>query len=228
MKIHFLQRHCVLLMLLSVTTTAQPKIQLDRPKIDLGTIYHGETKTVKFVVSNAGDQPLNISNIETSCGCTSAIKNVPVLEPGRADTIEVSFNSMGFDGKIRKEIMVYSNDPTSPMIGAMFSGTVVSELESVPKMTVLNLGASPIRSAATASFLFRNTSQERIIITGITCADTSIAVLAQRRSVESSDTVTISITYTPRSAALIDRTFHVQTTSPRQPRIPFRFLYAGQ
>lgn len=207
---------------------AQPKIQMENAKIELGAIYHGEVKTIKLVVRNAGNQPLKITDIETSCGCTSAKENVPVIPPQGSETIDVTFNSMGFDGKIRKEVMLYSNDPASPMIYATLTGTVLSELETVPKMTVLNFGVSAVGEQATATFRLRNTSREQIVIKEIACALSGVAFQYPVNSIAPSDTITITVSYVPRSSSLIDQMFYVLTASPRQPRIPFRFIFAGK
>ncbi len=207
---------------------AQPKIQLNSPTIDLGTIYQGEIKKIHLVVSNTGNQPLTISRIETSCGCTSAKKSVPTLLPGASDTIDVSYNSTGFDGKIRKTVTIQSNDPAAMYIDATITGTVTTELEVVPKMSLLNFGASNVGVLSTASFVFKNTSPETITFRGVTSTDTSIHAQIGFRAVNPSDTITIPFVFTPYSKSITDTYFYFETTSPRQPKIPFRFMYVGK
>lgn len=210
------------------TLVGQPKIQLNRTKIDLGTIYQGETKTIHLVVGNSGNKPLMISRIETSCGCTSAKKSVPTLAPGSLDTIEVSFNPNGFDGKIIKTVTIQSNDPSKPYVDATITGTVTMELEVVPKMSLLNFGTSRVGIPSTASFVFKNISPETITFRGVSSADTSIRAQIGFRTVNPSDTITIAFSFTPRSNFLSDTYFYLETTSPRQPKVPFRFMYVGK
>lgn len=207
---------------------SQPKIYLENKNIDLDTIYHGEVKTVYVIVGNTGDQPLRISHIETSCGCTSAGGNVPVIEPGANDTVSVSFNSLGFDGRIRKEVMIYSNDPSAPMADVNIFGIVASELEPVPKTTAINFGIWPIGNPAQKILLFRNTSGTTVAIGKINCADPNVTIRSNNYFVGPSDTVSFTVTVTPRSVAPVDQLFYVETSSPRQPRIPFRFIYGGK
>ncbi|MBI2427566.1 MAG: DUF1573 domain-containing protein [Ignavibacteriales bacterium] len=216
------------LILLIGVVTAQPKIQLNSTKIDLGTIYHGDVKKVNLVVSNAGDKPLTISRIETSCGCTSAKKSVPTLAPGESDTIEISYNSTGFEGKITKAVTIQSNDPAKMYVDATITGIVTTELAVVPKMSLLNFGSSKVGVPSTASFVFRNTSPETITLRGVTSADTSVRAQIGFRTINPSDTITISFTFTPRSNSLSDTYFYLETTSPRQPKVPFRFMYVGK
>lgn len=207
---------------------AQPKIRLNSTKFDLGTIYRGEIKKINLVVSNAGNKPLTISRIETSCGCTSAKNSVPTLAPGAVDTIEVSYNSAGFDGKITKTVTIQSNDPAAMYVDATITGTVTTELDVVPKIPILNFGSSNVGVPSTASFVFKNTSPETITLRGVTSTDTSIRAKIGLRTVNPSDTITISFIYTPRTKSLTDTYFYLETTSPRQPKIPFRFMYMGK
>lgn len=218
----------IVVLMFAAHLSAQPKIQLKNAKIGIGTIYQGEIKKINVIVSNAGDQPLTISRIETSCGCTSARTSVPTLSPATSDTIEVSFNSMGFNGNITKLITIQSNDPSKPYIDAVITGTVATELEIVPKMPVLNFGTAPVGQKGSASFVFRNASSERITFRGVTGTDSSVHAQIGFRTLEPSDTITISFTFTPRGTSYTDNYFYIETDSPRQPRVPFRFMYVGK
>jgi hypothetical protein len=218
----------VLLCGVCIPLMAQPNIHVDKTKIDLGTIYHGDVRTMKLLVSNSGNQPLRIRGVETSCGCTSAGKHVSVIEPGKSDTIEVTFNSTGFDGKIRKEVLIYSDDPSSPTVFVFITGTISSELETVPKVSLIQLRSSPIGVAAASPIVVRNVSQDTIIIAGISVADKSVTFTVEHSVIPPAGTTTIVVHYTPRSIALVDQTLQIQTNSPRQPRVPFRFIYTGK
>jgi hypothetical protein len=52
--------------------TGAPKLKVDRDKIDLGDLKLGNTTQAEFVLSNAGDRPLQITDkpyIEVLEGC---------------------------------------------------------------------------------------------------------------------------------------------------------------
>jgi hypothetical protein len=61
----------------SASTTAPqvsdgPALQVDQEKIDLGDVPLGETASVKFEITNVGDQPLRFTKkpyIEVAAGC---------------------------------------------------------------------------------------------------------------------------------------------------------------
>jgi hypothetical protein len=218
----------LLLSVVSIPLIAQPKIHVDKTKIDLGTIYHGDVRSVKLLVGNSGDRPLQIRSIETSCGCTSVKKILQPIAPGSSDTIEVSFNSTGFDGKIRKEVLIYSDDTSAPTVFVSIIGTVFSELVTVPKVQMIQFGSSPIGTAAASPIVVKNVSRDTIVITGVSVADKSVTFTVEQSVVAPAGTTIIIVHYTPRSTALVDQTLQIQTNSPRQPRVPFRFMYAGR
>jgi hypothetical protein len=218
----------LLLSVVCLPLIAQPKIHVDKTTINLGTIYHGDVRTVRLLVSNSGNQPLQIRRIETSCGCTSVKKILEPIAPGTSDTIEVSFNSTGFDGRIRKEVLIYSDDTSAPTVFVSITGTVFSELETVPKVQMIQFGSSPIGTGAASPIVVKNVSRDTIVITGVSVADKSVTFTVEQSVLAPAGSATIFVHYTPRSTALVDQTLQIQTNSPRQPRVPIRFMYAGR
>ncbi|MDD8017750.1 MAG: DUF1573 domain-containing protein [Bacteroidota bacterium] len=229
----FFSSPCIYLLVLLFTgfNYAQPKIQLDKTKIELGTIYQGEIKIIQLIVSNTGTTPLVITRVQPSCGCTSVKNIVQPIAPSASDTIKVSFNSLGFEGTIHKSVSIQSNDSVKPYIEAMFTGSVASELETVPKMQIINFGTPWGSADSSTSLLFKNTSNESLTLLEVSCADSTVRAQighGRAKQVKPQDTVRVSFTITPRSPWSVNNTFYVITTSPRQPRVPFRFMYGGR
>ena len=90
-----------------------PVAQIEFPEgtdHDFGIYYEKEDKTYDFLVRNPGKVPLVINQIETSCGCTTAIgPEKPILE-GKTDTIHVIYDGNGFtEGNWIKLVRIYAN-----------------------------------------------------------------------------------------------------------------------
>ena len=90
-----------------------PVAQIEFPEgtdHDFGIYYEKEDKTHDFLVRNPGKVPLVINQIETSCGCTTAIgPEKPILE-GKTDTIHVIYDCNGFtEGNWIKLVRIYAN-----------------------------------------------------------------------------------------------------------------------
>lgn len=65
------------------------QIKIDNPIIDLGIVNKGIEKDVSFCLKNTGKNPLNIFNMETSCGCTQAEYDRNSALPGEQICIKV-------------------------------------------------------------------------------------------------------------------------------------------
>lgn len=86
-----------------------PDMTFTEEKYDFGDIIQGDVVEHTFKFKNAGTEPLVISNVGVTCGCTATDwprKPIPV---GEEASITVKFNSRGKMGRQNKVISVYSN-----------------------------------------------------------------------------------------------------------------------
>jgi len=91
-----------------------PSITFEETSFDFGDIYQGDKVEHTFTLENTGTQPLIITNVQTTCGCTATEwPREPVL-PGDSASLKVNFNSAGKYGRQNKVISVISN-AVSPM-----------------------------------------------------------------------------------------------------------------
>ncbi|MGM0566778.1 MAG: DUF1573 domain-containing protein [Bacteroidota bacterium] len=103
-----------------------------------GEIAHKGDGTSTFRFKNTGTEPLVLSKVRSSCGCTvPAWPRKPIM-PGEEETIEVEYDTRRM-GKIYKSISIYSNAKNSPII-ARIKGEVVKKEDLTPKKET-SLGA---------------------------------------------------------------------------------------
>ncbi len=76
---------------------------------DFGDIQQGDKVEHTFEFENAGDQPLILSNVLTTCGCTASDWPREPIVPGELASIKVTFNSAGKLGVQNKIITIVSN-----------------------------------------------------------------------------------------------------------------------
>ncbi|MFN7971539.1 MAG: DUF1573 domain-containing protein [Acidobacteriota bacterium] len=105
----------------------QPNIEIPESEFKTET-SEGDPVDHVFRVKNSGKEPLVITDVKTSCGCTAAMlskSGQPVekgqsmtLAPGESGDIKTTFNSKGYSGEVKKVITVYSNDPDMPQATA--------------------------------------------------------------------------------------------------------------
>lgn len=76
---------------------------------DFGTVKEGEIIEHVFKFTNTGSEPVIISRVTTSCGCTTPkYTSTPVL-PGKDGEVTVRFDTNGQVGTQQKIITVASN-----------------------------------------------------------------------------------------------------------------------
>jgi len=84
-------------------------ITFKQNSIDFGDIVQGKIVEHTFVLTNSGKQPLIISNVAATCGCTVPSWPKEPVAPGKSAEIKVSFNSSGKVGKQNSVVRIYSN-----------------------------------------------------------------------------------------------------------------------
>ena len=94
------------------TTTenkSKAKIEFAEKSKDFGDIHQGDKVTHVFKFKNTGTEPLTLSNVITSCGCTATEWPREPIAPGATGEINATFNSAGKMGRQNKVITVVSN-----------------------------------------------------------------------------------------------------------------------
>ena len=86
------------------------KIEFDVKSKDFGDISQGDKVKHVFNFKNTGTEPLILSNVITSCGCTATEWPREPIAPGASAEINATFNSSGKMGKQNKVITVVSNN----------------------------------------------------------------------------------------------------------------------
>ncbi|WP_136479949.1 DUF1573 domain-containing protein [Cognatitamlana onchidii] len=109
--------------LISFSINAQAKIEFKETTIDYGTIDKGANGVRVFEFTNTGDEPLIISKVSSSCGCTIPKKPEDPILPGKTGQIEVKYDTNRVN-PIRKTITVISNAET-PTVALKIKGLVV-------------------------------------------------------------------------------------------------------
>jgi len=84
-------------------------LEVSADSYDFGTVKEGEKVEHEFTFTNTGSEPLIISNVQASCGCTTPEYSKNPIAPGEQGLVKVVFNSAGQAGKQHKVITVVSN-----------------------------------------------------------------------------------------------------------------------
>tara|TARA_B110000503_G_C7082571_1_gene385830 strand:- start:864 stop:1268 length:405 start_codon:yes stop_codon:yes gene_type:complete len=104
----------LILFLISFSINAQ-EFKFENETIDYGKITKGADGEKIFVFTNIGNQPLIITNIKSSCGCTIPKKPEGPIMPGKKGEIKVSYDTNRVGG-FSKSITIFSNAKESRKI----------------------------------------------------------------------------------------------------------------
>lgn len=87
-----------------------PVITFEKKTHDFGDIVQGDKVEETFKFANTGTEPLIITNVQVTCGCTTP-KGWPrdPIMPGGKGELTIAFNSAGKMGKQNKVVTVVSN-----------------------------------------------------------------------------------------------------------------------
>lgn len=93
-----------------------PEIQFDEESHEFGNIKEGTMATYEFKFKNTGKEPLILTNVQASCGCTTPTWTREPIAPGKTGVVTAIYNSNGRPGSFSKSITVTSNAKTSTKI----------------------------------------------------------------------------------------------------------------
>lgn len=95
----------------SAQDNQKPEFKFNEEKHDFGKIPQGKPVTTMFEYTNVGEQPLIVSAVQPSCGCTIAdFTKVPVKK-GDKGTIKITYNAAVIS-PFNKTITITSNAAT--------------------------------------------------------------------------------------------------------------------
>lgn len=144
---------CLMLMTGAVLFAAEnnvPSAFLPTDKFEFPTVAEDIEITHDFIVQNKGTAVLNIENVNTSCGCTTAFytKEIP---PGGDGKVSVKLNTTGYGGtNVSKNITVQTNDKDHPALHLTIFGRVERFATITPKNANLNGSADqPVKTTVT-------------------------------------------------------------------------------
>lgn len=116
-----------------------PIITFDKTVHDYGTMQQHADGNCVFKFTNEGKEPLILSNVRSSCGCTVPTWPRQPILPGESDVIKVKYDTKRI-GMINKSIHVYSNAKV-PTVTLKIKGKIESpSATKAPEKKVDNTG----------------------------------------------------------------------------------------
>lgn len=212
---------------------AQSKIEFETSTYDFGQIEEGTVAEHEFVFINHGDQPLIISSVKASCGCTTPGWTKEPVMPGKEGYIKASYNSKNRPGGFHKSITITSNaSPPTKVVyikGVTVKSTILKpmfskeELENAPKVEILEqhlqLGKIQIGSSIPISFRVQNNGKSPLEINGVYSNCRCLSLMPGKNLViEPGSREILELIYTPKALGELTHGAYILSNDLIQPK----------
>jgi hypothetical protein len=193
---------------------AQGELKFKTDNHDFGSVEEGIQAVYKFEFTNTGKEPVIISNVQASCGCTTPSWTKEPVMPGKSGEITASYNSSGRPGAFNKTITVTSN-ATNPSQVLTLKGVVnpkavkaaptPEELKKSPTGVLnkeqYNFGKLEKGQTVAHKFILMNKGESDLKIEQIQSACMCVSYKLSTPTVKAGETAQLELKYSPRKAS---------------------------
>ena len=132
---------------------------------DFGSVPRGPALVHHFRITNNTQEPVNISNVRVSCGCTSAHAVKTFLQPGETTSIHASMDTTRFHGAKSVTIFVTFDRPRFDEVRLLVQASSRDDFNMTPD--VLAFGQIKKGSAPAVNTTITFYSVTPVLITGV-------------------------------------------------------------
>ena len=216
---------------------AQPAMKISEDIHDFGEIVEGKMASHEFQVTNTGNQPLIISNVQPSCGCTSPHWTKEAIMPGKSGSVKATYNSAGRPGVFNKSLTVISNIGSPKILH--IKGAVIKKEDKVyteeqkknsPKIVLekssFSVGKLEIGQKGTARIKVSNKGIDQLEIDNVTSPCNCTTFSLSKGSVKAGESAILEITIAPKQKGIFREEVNISSSDINTPS--FRVFLEGE
>ncbi len=110
----------------------EPRLEFQSLVYDFGKVGPGQKLVGEFKLTNTGDAPLKITNVEKCCGAVTKLDKQE-LAPDESGTLQVQYTSSRMPGAMMKRLYVNSNDKATPRATLTIKAETVLKVAYEPR-----------------------------------------------------------------------------------------------
>lgn len=111
----------------ALTAVAQPRFTSNTEMHSFGQVEWKHPVTAQYTITNTGDQPLVLTEVEPDCACSIAQWTKTPIAPGEKGTVNVTFDAEAL-GHFNKSVAIFTNAQPH-LVYLKFNGEVVQEIK---------------------------------------------------------------------------------------------------
>jgi hypothetical protein len=196
---------------------AGPQLRVSEVLYDFGEVEQGAPVDHAFRIVNAGDAPLRLENVKSTCHCTVGAATGTDVAPGDFAYVTVRLDTAKLSGRTTKAVTVYTNDPVTPVQSLALTGSVVTDLVLAP--SAVYVGHVPLGVSARREIVVRPGRSDAW--PAIERIDTDSPMITARVEAGPDDrSQKLVVELSPdMPAGRFDGAVTLKTSSPRQPTL---------
>ncbi len=117
---------------------AEPKIVFGSKVHNFGNLGIKEKAECEFRFKNAGQAPLKIGKIKSTCGCTVPSLSKKEYEPSEKGVIKIKYSGQNKPGSVAKHIYVSTSDKKNSKVKLTIKAKVIHLIEVAPQKLQLS------------------------------------------------------------------------------------------
>ena len=205
-------------------------LAFDTESHSFGSFREGEPSVHTFTFTNTGTEPVTLTEVRASCGCTTPRYTTAPVAPGGTGEIVVEYSSTGRPGPFDKTVTVAADGATPVVTTLRITGTVVADFagSGVRQGTVVFdadlWDAAQVAAGAEVqhAFQFQNLGTTPLRIRSVRTTPEGVEVSFPDRPIFADDVAAIVVTVADPSAiarpnGAFEVALSVETTDPEQP-----------
>lgn len=207
----------MLMVVFATNSFSQGDFKFEEEAHDFGLLIEGVNPEYVFTFLNTGDEPIEMSNVKPSCGCTTPFWTKEPIMPGETGTIKVSYNTNNRVGQFKKSITITSNAKEgSKMI--IIKGVVEAKridstltqkqkLES-PKLIVekneFHLGKLEQNKSVIKRLTIKNEGLQPLVISDVKAGCRCVTYSLDKTEIGAGSSTDLILTYVPRDLGVMN------------------------
>jgi hypothetical protein len=130
------------------TDEESPRVQIDEPHFDFGSMQRGTSKSHRFIVKNVGTAPLTLRVGQTTCKCTLGEVSDNAIPPGGSTHVLLEWKALTDHGPFTQSATLLTNDPLASSVDLTITGRVTEPTNvSPPEFLFDKISAGEEKSA---------------------------------------------------------------------------------
>jgi len=148
---------------------AAPVMELSTDVWDFGEVYQWTNPSITVSIFNKGDEPLEIKDVKSSCGCTPTFLSDKTIKPGDKGFLKIDFSSYLSTGPVRKMVRLTTNDPAHKVKDIRVIGNVSDKKAAFGSLEqdTVDLGIVAPYETRYFELLIHNNGNKPLVITGV-------------------------------------------------------------